>query len=90
MQAAPRPNLFFTSVFAPNYKNSLSYSGYVRSLSSVNEKGPFDILPMHENFMTVVLGNVVLVDEDGRRLEFNVGQAVIEASGNLVKVFVNY
>ncbi len=90
MQVVNRTNLFYTAIFPPNYKTDLNFSGYVRSLSSANAKGPFDILPMHENFVTIALGNVVLVDEDGRKLEFAVGKAVIEASNNLVKVFVDY
>ncbi len=83
-------NLLFTAVYAPNYKKHLDFRGYVQSLSSVNSEGAFDVLPMHENFVTVFSGNMILVDEGGQRREFMLGRALLEASNNIVKVFVEF
>ncbi len=90
MEVAARQNLIYLAIFPPNYKSYLNYLGYVRSVSSVNERGPFDILPMHENFVTVATGNITAVDENGRPLEFNVQKGVVDVSNNIVKVFVDY
>ena len=33
---------------------SILFEGKVKALSSVNEMGPFDILPLHINFISVI------------------------------------
>ena len=90
MDIAIKPNSLYVSIFPPTYKGVLGYNGYVRSFSSANEVGPFDILPQHENLVTVAQGGIVLVDELGKRLEFKIEKAVVDVSGNLVKVYVEY
>ncbi len=90
MDAPLKPNALYLSIYSPNYKKELEFSGYIKSLSSVNEKGPFDILPTHENLATVALGTIVIVDEADKRVEFNVQKAVVDVSENLIKVFVEY
>lgn len=90
MQVQAKPNSLYAVIFAPPYKRQLGYSGYVRSFSSVDERGPYDILPGHENFVTVANGNAVMFDETGKRLDFAVGKAVVEVSENVLKVFVDY
>lgn len=81
---------FFTVVYSPSYKKHLAFSGKVRSLSSANSEGNFDILPLHENFISIVNGPVVIVDENGKRQEVSVEKALVEVSSNIVKVFVDY
>lgn len=90
MEVVTRPNLIYLAIFPPNYKTNLNFAGYVKSVSSTNEKGPFDILPMHENFVTVAKGNLVAVDENSKQLNFALENAVLEVSNNIVKVFVDY
>lgn len=85
-----KPNVLYLSMYSPNYKSELEFAGYIKSLSAVNEKGPFDILPQHENLATVATGTIVIIDEADKRVEFNVQKAVIDVSENLVKVFVEY
>lgn len=85
-----RTDLLYTIIYPPNYKKELRFAGYARSFSGVNEKGPFDILPQHENFVSVISGPITILDDKGVRRQFIVENAVVEASGNLVKVFVPY
>lgn len=85
-----RPDLLYIVIYSPNYKKGLRFAGYTRSFSSVNEKGPFDILPAHENFVSVITGQILLEDDKGVKRQFMVENAVVEASDNFVKVFVAY
>lgn len=85
-----RPDLLYTVIYSPNYKKELRFAGYTRSFSSVNEKGPFDILPQHENFLSAISGWILLEDDKGVKRQFTVENAVVEASDNFVKVFVAY
>lgn len=90
MADATRPDLLYTVIYSPNYKKELRFAGYTRSFSSVNEKGPFDILPSHENFVSAISGQILLEDDKGVKRQFMVENAVVEASDNFVKVFVGY
>lgn len=90
MAEEPKKDSFFASVMPPSYKGHLAYQGFVKSLSSQNSEGNFDILPLHENFVSIVSGPVVIVDASGNRREIAVDKALVEASDNLVKVFVEF
>lgn len=90
IQVKQKPNSIYTVIFSSVYKPELKFEGYVRSFSATNDVGMYDILPGHENFVTVVVGGAVVVDEEGKRLDFNLGRAVVEVSENVLKVFVEY
>ncbi len=90
MQVTAKNNVIYTVILSPTYKKGLSFEGYVRSFSSTNDVGPYDILPGHENLVTTALGNAVIFDESGKRFDFNLGRAVVEVSENILKVFVDY
>lgn len=85
-----RRDAFYAVIIAPNYKKQLDFGGYVRSISAVNSEGNFDVLPLHENFVTLLSGKLSIVDEKGKSLEFQVDRALLEASNNLVKVYVDF
>lgn len=82
--------LLRVEIISPSYKSNLQYEGLAQSVTSFNSEGTFDVLPMHENFVTLVNDSVIIVDEHGNRREFAVSKAVLEASGNIVKVFVDF
>lgn len=82
--------LLRVEIISPSYKSKLEYQGLAQSVTSTNSEGTFDVLPMHENFVTLLTGPVIVVDERGSRREFKVGTAVLEASGNVVRIFVEF
>lgn len=56
---------FPVNVYDPK---SLVYQGNVWALSSVNEMGPFDLLALHTNFITVIQKQLILrFDEKNSR-----------------------
>ena len=85
-----RRDAFYTVISAPSYKKQLDFQGYIRSISAHNSEGVFDVLPLHENFVTILMGKIVVVDEKGKSLEFEAERALLEASNNLVKVYVDF
>ena len=64
------------------------YQGVVRSLTSVNEKGEFDILARHENFITLVREKVAFVDQQGQAHQMAVQQGILQVKDNMVKLFL--
>ena len=81
---------FTAVIFPPNYKKNYAFRGLIKSFSSQNSEGPFDILPEHENFVTLAHDKITIVDLEGKKLEFAIGKAVLEASNNTVKVFIEF
>ncbi len=81
---------FMAVIFPPNYKRNYAFRGKVKSFSSQNSEGPFDILPEHENFVTMAHDKITMVDLEGKKIEIVIEKAVLEASNNLVKVFIEF
>lgn len=69
------------------------YEGPARSVSSVNVLGPFDVLPGHTNFVSLIKSQVIIrlrrLAEGGeeRRAEIE-GPAVLLVYRNQVKIFL--
>jgi len=64
------------------------WEGEANSVSSINAEGPFDILPMHANFVTLIKGQLITVrDLDGNEQQFDFKQAVIYVENNQVKIY---
>lgn len=62
--------------------------GHAQSVSSKNSDGPFDILPLHANFITLVVNQpITVVGENGHGREFMFKQAIVYVANNEVKVF---
>lgn len=64
------------------------YEGRARSISSVNSVGPFDILPQHENFVSLISKKVTIFDAAGKKYEYAILHGLLEVSGDIVRVFI--
>ncbi|OGV96220.1 hypothetical protein A2W24_03520 [Microgenomates group bacterium RBG_16_45_19] len=63
------------------------YSGEVQTVSAQNAKGRFDILPRHENFISIIYGQISFREMDGNLKSRLMDQAVIMVSQNQVQIF---
>ncbi len=64
------------------------WEGEAKSISSENSDGPFDILPMHSNFITLVKNKPIIVRQlDGVKKKYSFRQSVIFVNNNMVKIF---
>ena len=78
----------FVTVYKLNSLTESSFQGFAKSVSSQDSKGPFDILPTHENFISEFKNRLEIVREDGQKLNFDSPNGVIEVGNNVVKVFL--
>lgn len=64
------------------------WEGGAVSLSSKNSTGPFDILPGHANFVTIIKNEPIIVRtlDEGRK-EFTYKNAVIAINNNSVSIY---
>lgn len=66
------------------------FSGPALSVSSVNSAGPFDVLPQHAKFVTLVENKpLVLRLPGGEKKEFNFSLAIVHVYEDKVDVYIN-
>jgi len=66
------------------------FEGPAHSLSAVNGTGPFDVLPQHKNFMSLLVPCTIKV-RTARNTDFNlpVEQGVLHVKADKVTVFLD-
>lgn len=64
------------------------FEGIVESITSHNAKGSFDILPYHENFISLIDGKLIYREENKPQQTIEVGQGILEFSHNQVQVYI--
>lgn len=66
------------------------WEGEASSVSSENSAGPFDILPEHANFVTLIENKPIFVERDPhKKQEFTFTRAVILAQNNQVSIYTH-
>ncbi len=80
-------NLFLSVHIAS--AEGLIWDGTAHSVSSVNRDGPFDVLPQHAQFITLISGAPLTVRPVvGEARTFTFQRAVMHVHGNTVAVYV--
>jgi F0F1-type ATP synthase epsilon subunit len=69
-------------------KERILFTGDVLSVTSVNRKGKFDILPMHTNFISLVKDRILARLLNGKFQEFPISEGVLRVTENKVEVFL--
>ena len=72
---------------AINSSDKLIWEGKAVSLSSINSSGPFDILPMHANFITIVENSPIKINTGLNIEEYTFPNAIIYATKNRVLIY---
>ena len=71
-------------------RSATLFEGEITGLSSHNEKGLFDILPRHANFISLIDGAVVLHHMDKRDTTIPVESGVLRVRENSVAVYIGF
>ncbi len=69
------------------FKNYFDEPAY--SISAVNHTGPFDILPHHHNFMTLISAGDIKIDAPTGEQVIPVNQALMHVKADKVVVFLD-
>ncbi len=65
------------------------FSGEARSISSVNDKGSFDILPYHANFFSIIREKIVIIGGDNRAVNIEIKEnGILRVVENKISVFL--
>jgi F0F1-type ATP synthase epsilon subunit len=64
------------------------FEGLVDRISSFNEVGPFDIYPMHANFISILRQGLSLYNKKNKLKEIGFEQAVLKVKKDEVHIFL--
>lgn len=64
------------------------YRGQAQSVTSINDKGLFDILPQHANFISLIKQRLTFKEMDGTIRQLDLEDGVMEVTEDTVKVFL--
>lgn len=71
-------------------KDKALYNGEAYAVTSVNDKGVFDILPQHENFISLIKERVIIRQTPKDNQEIQIDNGLLRVSSNKVYVYVNF
>ena len=87
----PQEELDATSIYVKVYSPYQTfYDGQAISISAENDTGPFDILPRHHNFMTLVnTGDVIIRICKDEEKKIRIARGVMHVRSNKVTLFLD-
>ena len=68
-------------------KESTLFDGASHTVTSTNERGVFDVLPLHTNFITLIADYVVLDKGLPTEQKFNIDKGILYVLANKVDIY---
>jgi F0F1-type ATP synthase epsilon subunit len=72
-----------------NSPDKLLWEGKAVSVSSKNTQGPFDILPLHTNFVTILENEKIRINTGSEIKEYSFPRSVMYVHSNAVYIYTN-
>ncbi|OGH37823.1 MAG: hypothetical protein A3B44_01100 [Candidatus Levybacteria bacterium RIFCSPLOWO2_01_FULL_38_21] len=69
-------------------KQGVLFNDRVKAITSFNEKGIFDVLPQHENFISVIKDKIIIHTTDGKDKEMKIDNGVLKVHENEAHIFL--
>ncbi|OGM19316.1 hypothetical protein A2955_05070 [Candidatus Woesebacteria bacterium RIFCSPLOWO2_01_FULL_37_19] len=69
-------------------REGVVYKGQVTSITSYNNKGMFDVLATHTNFISLIQKKLLIIDSENKKSEIEVNNALLRVKENNVEVYV--
>lgn len=69
-------------------REGIVFEGQVENLSSVNDKGKFDVLAHHANFISLIRDYLIIRTSDKKEQQINIDSGVMKVVDNSVNVFL--
>lgn len=78
-------NALFVTIISPD---GVIFQGEADSVSSIDIKGPFDILPMHQNFISIIKNLIIVNKKTGGKEEIGIDNGILRAYENKINIFL--
>jgi F0F1-type ATP synthase epsilon subunit len=69
-------------------REGILFEGNAVSVSSFNQKGKFDVLLEHANFISLIKDKLTIRKREGQDQEIAVDNGIMKVSGNVVDVYL--
>ena len=66
----------------------VEFMGRAKAVTSINMRGPFDVLPYHTNFITLIKDKVTIHPENKEPVTFTLQSGIIKVIGNAVTILI--
>ena len=70
-------------------RTAVLFDDYVKSVTSKNDTGVFDVLPTHSNFISLISSPLVLGQLDGKKKEITFTTGILKVKDNAVHCYVD-
>ena len=84
------PNINATINVVIRNRNTVLFHDKISSVTSYNDKGVFDILPEHENFISLIKNSVIIHKNKNETHEIKINNGVVRVYNNNVFFYVNF
>ena len=61
----------------------------VKSITSINQRGVFDILPLHENFISLIQKYITIHKTNGENQTMEIENGIVYVTKNEVRCYIN-
>lgn len=65
------------------------YQGEVKAVTSENEKGVFDVLPQHANFISIIKNNIILHHSKRKKQKIPIKLAILKVWENQISIYLD-
>ena len=69
-------------------KQGLVFNDRVKAVSSYNDRGIFDVLPEHENFISLIKQNIIIHKNNNQKEEIKIDNGVMRVYKNNVNIYI--
>ena len=69
-------------------RQAILFDGEIAAVTSKNDKGIFDVLPEHENFISIIKESVIIRRKRKEKQEIKIENGVLRVYKNKVDIFI--
>ena len=69
-------------------REGIEFQGKVDSISSYNERGKFDVLAMHANFISLIYKKLIIRVSPTDIREMDIGNALLRNKGGILEIYL--
>jgi F0F1-type ATP synthase epsilon subunit len=71
-------------------KDRILYSGPAYAVTAIDDRGPFDVLQEHENFIAIIKEKVVIYKTPKEKQEIQIENGIVRVYQNKVYIYINF
>ncbi|MDP3778511.1 MAG: hypothetical protein Q8R30_00500 [bacterium] len=69
-------------------RNNLLFQGHVEAVSSYNDKGLFDVLPQHANFISLIKKLIIIHISKTEEKKFEIESGMLKVRDNNIEIYL--